>query len=91
MFGTTWEGGKEVGQVFSGRIYKLAEASAVAALKLRATQPAPPKTPEVVVFPSSPPKPTMMDRWIAPAAVTVGGGLLLWYIIAHIIKAAATP
>ncbi len=78
MYGQAWNDGKDMGSVFSSSIYKLAEASAVAALKLQALLP--------------PPKPAVRQsfwkRWVVPVwdkfaipiIVTVVGGLILLWL-----------
>jgi hypothetical protein len=76
MFGEAWEDGKARGSVFSGRIYKLAEASAVAALRLQAIFP-PPPAPTAA-------GPSFWDKWAVPIIggliVTIVGGVVVWLL-----------
>ena len=84
MNGEVFSDGKAVGSAFSGRIYKLAEASAVAVLKLQALLP--PLQPAV--------RESFWKRWIypvwdkvtVPIIVTVVGGLILVWLTVLLTK-----
>lgn len=84
MYGTISRDGKSQGSVFSGRIYRLAEASAVAALKLQATLPSHPSRADVVAVPPTTVAQSFWDKWMTPIVIavvgTVVGGVIVWRI-----------